>query len=80
MHLTVALKKRFSTVGGVFSALVPVGALAMVGYLVLTKGSSFRAAFSGTAVGAGGAVAAHLPTLALRTEAWRVALPTVSQL
>lgn len=57
------------------SALVPVGALALVGYLVATRGAAL-----GTALVAvppwvlAAAVAAHLLTLALRTEAWRTVL------
>jgi hypothetical protein len=57
------------------STLVPAGALAMVGYLVATKGSALAAAF--TAVPPWvllAAVAAHVLTLVLRTEAWRVVL------
>jgi hypothetical protein len=57
------------------SALVPVAAVAMVGYLVATRGGAMAAAF--TAVPPWvllAAVAAHVLTLVLRTEAWRVVL------
>jgi hypothetical protein len=59
----------------VMSALVPCSAVGMVLYLVVTRGGSFVAAFA--AVPAWvlvAAVAAHLLTLALRTEAWRTVL------
>jgi hypothetical protein len=75
MHLLLTLKKRFLTVGRMLSALVPVGALAMVGYLLLTKGSSLLAAFAAVPPWVlAAAVGAHLLTLALRTEAWRTVL------
>jgi hypothetical protein len=57
------------------SALVPVGALAAVVFLFLTKGSQLAAAL--VAVPPGllvGAVCAHLLTLVLRSEAWRTVL------
>jgi hypothetical protein len=57
------------------SALVPIGAVALVGCLALTRGGAMLAAF--TAVPPWvlvAAVGAHLLTLALRTEAWRVVL------
>lgn len=57
------------------SALVPCGALAMVVYLIATRGDSFGAAFAAVPPWVvAGAVAAHLATLALRTEAWRTVL------
>jgi hypothetical protein len=75
MHLPVAVEKRHSTLGRVLSALVPVGAVAMVGYLVLTKGGSFLVAFAAVPPWVlAAAVGAHLLTLALRTEAWRTVL------
>lgn len=58
-----------------FAALVPAAALVLVGYLLLTKGGQLLAAL--TTVPAwvlAGAVAAHLLTLVLRTEAWRTVL------
>jgi hypothetical protein len=57
------------------SALVPIGAVAMVGYLVLTRGSSLLAALAAVPPWVfAAAVGAHLLTLALRTEAWRTVL------
>ncbi|HEY2056518.1 MAG TPA: hypothetical protein VGH14_21505 [Solirubrobacterales bacterium] len=57
------------------SALVPAAALAMVAYLLLTKGNQLLAALVAVPpVILVGAVAAHLLTLALRTEAWRTVL------
>jgi len=59
----------------VLSALVPAGALAMVAYVFLTKGSQLAAALVAVSpVILLGAVAAHLLTLVLRTEAWRTVL------
>jgi hypothetical protein len=60
---------------GTLSALVPVGALAMVAYLLLTKGHQLMAALVAVPpVVLVGAVAAHFLTLVLRTEAWRTVL------
>ncbi len=57
------------------SALVPAGALATVAYLFATKGGELSAALLAVPpVVLGGAVAAHLLTLVLRTEAWRTVL------
>lgn len=57
------------------SALVPIGALAMVAYLLMTKGNQLLAALVAVPpVVLVGAVCAHLLTLVLRTEAWRVVL------
>jgi hypothetical protein len=57
------------------SALLPVGAVAMVGYLILTRGSSLLAAFASVPPWVlAAAVGAHLLTLVLRTEAWRTVL------
>jgi hypothetical protein len=57
------------------ATLVPAGALAMVAYLFLTKGSQLLAALVAVPpVVLVGAVAAHLLTLVLRTEAWRTVL------
>ena len=59
----------------VLSALVPAGALAMVAYVFLTRGSQLAAALVAVSpVVLAGAVAAHLLTLVLRTEAWRTVL------
>jgi hypothetical protein len=57
------------------SALVPVGALAAVAFLFLTKGNQLVAAlFAVPPVVLVGAICAHLLTLVLRTEAWRTVL------
>ena len=57
------------------SALVPAAALAIAGYLIATRGSSLLAALAAVPPWVlAGAVAAHLLTLALRTEAWRTVL------
>jgi hypothetical protein len=57
------------------SALVPGAAVAMVAYLILTRGGSLLAAFAAVPPWVlAAAVAAHLITLALRTEAWRTVL------
>jgi Lysylphosphatidylglycerol synthase TM region len=57
------------------SALAPAAALAMVAYLVLTRGSSLLAAFEAAPPWVlAAAVGAHLATLTLRTEAWRTVL------
>lgn len=57
------------------SMLVPIGAVAMVGYLVFTRGSSLLAALAAVPPWVFvAAVGAHLLTLALRTEAWRTVL------
>jgi|GEM_PF-3211749 len=57
------------------SALVPVGAVALVGYLVATRGAALGAALVAVPPWVlAAAVAAHLLTLTLRTEAWRTVL------
>ncbi len=57
------------------SALIPMGALATVAYLLLTRGHQLLAAlFAVPPVALAGAVVAHLLTLVLRTEAWRTVL------
>jgi hypothetical protein len=57
------------------SALVPVGALGLVAYLVATRGAALGAALVAVPPWVlAAAVAAHLLTLALRTEAWRTVL------
>jgi hypothetical protein len=59
----------------VLSALVPVGALAMVAYLLLNHGSQLLAALVAVPpVVLVGAVCAHVFTLILRTEGWRTVL------
>jgi uncharacterized membrane protein YbhN (UPF0104 family) len=59
----------------VLSVLVPCGALAMVVYLIATRGGSFLAAFAAVPPWVlAAAVGAHLLTLALRTEAWGTVL------
>ena len=56
-------------------ALLPVGALAMVAYLLVNHGSQLLAALVAVPpVVLVGAVCAHVLTLALRTEAWRTVL------
>jgi hypothetical protein len=57
------------------SALVPLGVTATIGYLVLTRGTALLAALAAVppwVLAAG--VGAHLLTLTLRTEAWRIVL------
>ena len=57
------------------SAMVPVAAVAMVAWLVLTRGGSLLAALAAVPPWVfAAAVGAHLLTLALRTEAWRTVL------
>ncbi len=57
------------------SALLPIGAVAMIGYLVVTRGSSLLSALAAVPPWVlAAAVGAHLITLALRTEAWRTVL------
>lgn len=69
------MRKATGLIRKALSALVPVGAVAMVGYLVLTRGSSLLAALAAVSPWVlAAAVAAHLLTLALRTEAWRTVL------
>ena len=56
-------------------ALVPCGAVGMVAYLIATRGKSFLVAFAAVPPWVlAAAVAAHLLTLALRTEAWGTVL------
>jgi hypothetical protein len=53
------------------SALIPIAAVAAVAYLAFTRGGSLLAALTSVPAWAlGGAVACHVLTLALRTEAW----------
>jgi hypothetical protein len=57
------------------SALVPVLAVALVGYLVAARGAALGAALVAVPPWVlGAAVAAHVLTLVLRTEAWRTVL------
>lgn len=57
------------------SALFPLGAVAMVGYLVFTRGGALLAALAAVPPWVlGAAIGAHLLTLTLRTEAWRTVL------
>ena len=59
----------------VLSVLVPCGAVGMVVYLIVTRGDSLLAAFAAVPLWIlAAAVAAHLLTLALRTEAWSTVL------
>jgi hypothetical protein len=63
------------TIRRTLSALVPLAAVAMVGYLILTHGSAMLAAVAAVPPWVlAAAVGAHLLTLALRTEAWRTVL------
>ncbi|MBS1679617.1 MAG: hypothetical protein JST08_19775 [Actinobacteria bacterium] len=58
-----------------FSALVPVGAVGLVGYLIATRGAALGAALVAVPPWVfAAAIAAHLLTLVLRTEAWRTVL------
>ncbi len=69
------MRKSAKGIRRIISALVPVGAVAMVGYLVFTHGGEMVAAFSAVPPWVlAAAVGAHLLTLALRTEAWRTVL------
>jgi hypothetical protein len=57
------------------SALVPAGAVALVAYLLVTRGAALGAALVAVPPWVlAAAVAAHLLTLVLRTEAWRTVL------
>jgi hypothetical protein len=68
MRLPAALRSTLSV-------LVPAAALAMVAYLVISRGSALLAAFEAAPPWVlAAAVGAHLATLALRTEAWRTVL------
>jgi hypothetical protein len=63
------------TIRRTLSALVPLGAVTLVGYLILTRGSALLAAVAAVPPWVlAAAVGAHLLTLALRTEAWRTVL------
>jgi hypothetical protein len=67
--------RRPGTVRQTLSALVPIGAVAMVGFLILTHGRALLAAVATVPPWVlAAAVGAHLLTLALRTEAWRTVL------
>jgi hypothetical protein len=69
------LKQVAAPIRRVMTALVPAGALALVAYLLLTRGGQLAAALVAVPpVVLAGAVAAHLITLVLRTEAWRTVL------
>lgn len=77
MFLTVTTRRRLwmGAIGRALSALVPLGAVAMVGYLILTRGGALLAALGAVPAWVlAAAVGAHLLTLALRTEAWRTVL------
>jgi hypothetical protein len=57
------------------SAVVPLGAIATIGYLVVTRGGALLAALAAVPPWVlAAAVGAHLLTLTLRTEAWRTVL------
>lgn len=57
------------------SAAVPLGAIAVIGYLVVSRGGALLAALAAVPPWVlAAAVGAHLLTLALRTEAWRTVL------
>jgi hypothetical protein len=57
------------------AAAVPLAAMAMIGYLILTHGSALLGALAAVPLWVlAAAVGAHLLTLALRTEAWRTVL------
>lgn len=74
-HLIAAGSGAGSTIRRAVSVAIPLGALALAGCLVLSRGSSLLAALAAVPPWVlGGAVAAHLLTLALRTEAWRTVL------
>lgn len=57
------------------AGVVPLAAMAMIGYLILTHGSALLGALAAVPLWVlAAAVGAHLLTLALRTEAWRTVL------
>jgi hypothetical protein len=74
--ITLSLQGRLGgSLRRALSALVPCAAVALVGYLVATRGGSFLAAFAAVPPWVlVAAVTAHLLTLALRTEGWRIVL------
>jgi hypothetical protein len=70
-HLGQALRRARRVV----SALAPGAAIAVIGFLLLTRGGSVLEAIATVPAWAiAGATMAHLLTLALRTEAWRTVL------
>jgi hypothetical protein len=72
---TAARPHRTAAIRRALSALVPLGAVAMVGYMIITRGSALLAALAAVPAWVlAAAVGAHLLTLALRTEAWRTVL------
>jgi hypothetical protein len=73
--MTAARHHRTAAIRRTLSALVPLGAVAMVGYLILTRGGALVAALAAVPPWVlAAAVGAHLLTLTLRTEAWRTVL------
>lgn len=63
------------TIRGTLAAAVPLGAIAMIGYLILSHGSALLGALAAVPPWVlAAAVGAHLLTLVLRTEAWRTVL------
>ncbi|HEX3359560.1 MAG TPA: lysylphosphatidylglycerol synthase domain-containing protein [Solirubrobacterales bacterium] len=77
MLLNTKTRRRRSTaaIRRTVSALVPLGAVAIFGYLILTRGSALLAALAAVPPWVlAAAVGAHVLTLALRTEAWRTVL------
>lgn len=68
-----------ATIRRALSALVPLGAVAMLAYLLLTRGGALLAALGAVPPWVlAAAVGAHLLTLVLRTEAWRTVLRAAS--
>src|SRR6202012_1576115 len=72
---TTLRHRRPGTIRGTLAAAVPLAAMAMIGYLILTHGSALLGALAAVPLWVlAAAVGAHLLTLALRTEAWRTVL------
>jgi len=73
---TIVARHRWpAAIRKTLSALVPLGAMAMIGYLILTRGSALLGALAAVPPWVlAAAVGAHLLTLALRTEAWRTVI------
>ncbi len=72
------LRGRRGSIRAALSGLFPAAALALVGYLILTRGHSLLGALVAVPPWVlAAAVGAHLVTLTLRTEAWRTVLRAV---
>jgi hypothetical protein len=72
------LRRRRGSIRAALSGLFPAIALALVGYLILTRGHALLGALVAVPPWVlAAAVGAHLVTLTLRTEAWRTVLRAV---